>query len=216
MAANSLSRSGNVQIKGPAGSLESVVSMPASRQVPRGWAIVCHPHSLYGGTLRNKVVDYLSRALTSLGMASVCFNFRGVGGSGGIYDQGKGEQDDLLAVIEWCRMQAPEPHLCLAGFSFGAYVAAAVAQQYSPDYLITVSPPVSMFDLSLFTPPTCPWFVVQGTDDEIVSCEAVQAWVASLEPRPVMILVPAATHFFHGKLNILRDELIRALQPILP
>ena len=158
----------------------------------------------------------MSRSLTALGMACVRFNFRGVGDSGGIYDEGKGEQDDLLAVIKWCRMQAPESPLCLAGFSFGAYVAAAVAQRCSPDCLITVSPPVTMFDLSTFTPPTCPWYVVQGTDDEIVSCEAVRAWVASLEPRPVMILLPGATHFFHGKLNILRDQLIGALQPILP
>jgi alpha/beta superfamily hydrolase len=189
--------------------------MPTSGEVPRGWAIVCHPHPVYGGSLSNKVVDYLSRTLTSLGMACVRFNFRGVGDSGGAYDGGRGEQDDLLAIIEWCRTQAPEAPVWLAGFSFGAYVAAAVGQRYPPDYLITVAPPVSMFDLSRFTPPPCPWVVVQGTDDDIVSYEAVETWVASMQPRPVLLLLSGATHFFHGKLNNLREQLVSVLQPML-
>jgi len=188
--------------------------MPAAGQVPRGWSIVCHPHPLHGGSLRNKVVHYLSRTLTSLGMACVRFNFRGVGRSGGAYDQGQGEQEDLVAVIEWCRRQAHGSRLWLAGFSFGAYIAAVVAERCSPDCLITVSPPVRMFNPSTFNSPACPWYVVQGTEDEVVSCEAVQSWVASLQPRPALILLPGATHFFHGNLNNLHDRLISALEPL--
>lgn len=145
-------------------------------------------------------------------MESVRFNFRGVGASQGTYDQGRGEQDDLRAVIRWCRDQDADRPVWLAGFSFGAFVATAVATRTAPAGLINVAPPVRMIDFSGFSRPACPWYIVQGTEDEIVSFQAVKAWAARLTPPPELIVVEGATHFFHGRLNTLRERLQGALR----
>lgn len=147
-------------------------------------------------------------------MESVRFNFRGVGASAGTYDDGRGEQDDLRTVIQWCRDQDANRSVWLAGFSFGAFIATAVAAQEAPDCLVNVAPPVRMFDFSGFSRPACPWYIVQGTEDEIVSFQAVKDWAAAITPPPEMIIMEGATHFFHGKLNTLRDSLLDALGPI--
>ena len=110
---------------GPAGALECALDAPAG--APVGLAVVCHPHPLFGGTMDNKVVQTVARALLALGWSTVRFNFRGVGQSAGSWDDGRGEVEDALAVVAQHRV--PDQPLLLAGFSFGGYVAAEAASR---------------------------------------------------------------------------------------
>jgi len=132
------------RIVGPAGSIECAIDAPAG--APRGLAVVCHPHPQFGGTMDNKVVQTLARALLQLGWRSVRFNFRGIGASAGIWDEGRGEVDDALAVVTAFRAEAAGPPipLLLAGFSFGGYVAAEAASRLpdgeKPERLVLVGP----------------------------------------------------------------------------
>lgn len=195
-------------IPGPAGDLQAVTARPA--QVV-GVGVICHPHPLYGGTLRNKVVHYLARTLNELGIATVRFNFRGVEKSAGEYDQGRGEQDDCRAVIDWARAWQPERPLWLAGFSFGAYVALAVARENAPARLITVAPPVTVFSFEDMALPESPWLLIQGLEDEVVPAQQVLDWARGCRPQPEIVALDGVSHFFHGRLNLLRQTLLERL-----
>lgn len=197
-----------VWIPGPAGMLEGLTACPPEGRAMHGIGIVCHPHPLYGGTMNNKVVDVLSRALNDMGVGTLRFNFRGVGASEGEYGQGSGEADDLRAVLEWARRHRPDYPLWLAGFSFGAYVALSVAREYSLEALITVAPPINFFDFAALTPPSCPWILVQGEADEVVPAAEVLAWAERQSPSPGIVRLPDVGHFFHGRLNSLREHVI--------
>lgn len=200
-------------IAGPAGRLEIVVGLPDPSIALQGLAIVCHPHPLHAGTMDNKVVCYMARTLNSLGIGSVRFNFRGVGQSTGIYGEGHGETQDALAVAAWIKCHYPDSPLWLSGFSFGAYIALRAASLIDTAQLITIAPPVNFFDFSAINPPPCPWLVIQGTHDDVVPHDDVSAWIDALEPRPAFISMPNADHFFHGRLNCLRNVLVEALEP---
>jgi hypothetical protein len=196
-------------IKGPAGNLEAAFT---DKENAKGTAIVCHPHSLYGGTMNNKVVTTLARTFGDLGLRTGRFNFRGVGKSDGSYDAGIGETDDLLAVVNWVKQNYPDDDLWFAGFSFGSYVAARAATEIAVAQLVTVAPPVINFDFLSLKPITCPWLIVQGDQDEIVSPQAVFDWIETLNPKPILIRMPGSSHFFHGQLMELRRQLYAALQ----
>jgi alpha/beta superfamily hydrolase len=135
-----------VLIDGPAGRLEARVEDPAPGSGPRVVGVVCHPHPLFGGTLQNKVVHTLARTLQELAAPTVRFNFRGVGASEGVHDDGRGEVDDALAVIAWARARWECEPLWLAGFSFGAAVALHACATARPAALVTVAPPVKRPD----------------------------------------------------------------------
>mgnify|MGYP006284641489 FL=1 len=203
----------NVVIPGPAGPLEAIVEDPAEQVggEPPALAVVCHPHPLYQGTMRNKVVHTVARAANRLGAPSVRFNFRGVGASAGGWDEGRGETEDALAVIEWARRRWPGRPLWLAGFSFGSYVALQAAATAAPAALVTVAPPVQRFPLGEGPAPQLPWLVVQGQADELVDWQAVRAWVEARPQPPALVLLPETSHFFHGRLN----ELQAAVQDFL-
>lgn len=200
-----------VWIPGPVGRLQGVTNCPVAGQRIRAVAVVCHPHPLYGGTLNNKVVDYLARSFNELGVIAVRFNFRGVEASAGHYAQGKGEADDLRAVLAWVQTQYPACPLWLAGFSFGAYIALQVAHEYPLARLVTVAPPVNFFDFSQLQHPACDWLLVQGGADEVVPSEQVLDWAAAQRPAPAVMAMPGVGHFFHGQLRALRTGLLRYL-----
>lgn len=188
-------------IPGPAGQLEAVLHLPDNPEPPAAIAVVCHPHSLYGGSLRNKVVHILADAFTEMGLPTLRFNFRGVGKSGGRYNQGEGEQADLGAAVAWLRNRCPGAPLWLAGFSFGAYVAWRAHREVDAARLLLVAPPVGMFD---FGPPESapvPWLVILGSADEIVDPDAVRDWVNARPGSPEYVELEGASHFFHGRLN---------------
>ena len=198
-----------VEIPGPEGMLEGLTACP-ERETRGIVAVILHPHPLYGGTLNNKVVHYLSRTCNLLGIPSLRFNFRGVGKSAGHYDAGRGEVDDCLAVLDWVAGRRPGFPIWLAGFSFGAYVAyQAASRDRRVERLLTVAPPVNLFDFFSPPAPSCPWTVVQGEKDELVPAQEVRAWLQGLERQPEQIELPA-DHFFHGKLNLLQDALLDA------
>jgi len=197
---------------GPAGPLAVAVDRPAGTS--RGVALVTHPHPLYGGTMDNKVVQTLARAHVLAGWTAVRFNFRGVGQSAGSYDQGVGEVDDLLAVQ---RHVVGDQPWCLAGFSFGAFVAARALTHISKDSLnslVLVGLAASRFEV----PPLAPelqskTLVLHGDADETVPLQAVLDW-ARPQSLPVLVL-PGVGHFFHGQLPWLRGVVQRHLQSLV-
>jgi alpha/beta superfamily hydrolase len=199
-----------LSIGGPAGPLEAIVEDP--KLPSEGYAVVCHPHPLYGGTMDNKVVVTLARAIRETGIPTLRFNFRGVGSSAGTYDDGNGETADAGAVASYGALRWPGRQLLLAGFSFGAFVALRVALERGASRLITVAPPVDRFDFSALAAPRCPWLVVQGDSDDVVDPKRVLAWVKSCKPQPKLVAMPGAGHFFHGHLPMLRDAVIDAIR----
>lgn len=207
---------GNFTIRGPAGVLEGLVGCPEDAKAVPLIGIVCHPHSLHGGTMHNKVVHMLARSLEQLGLRTVRFNFRGVGGSGGRYDGGYGETEDLLAVLDWVRDCCPDSAVWLAGFSFGSYVALRAASLRTASQVVLVAPPVNHYDFAGMSMPNCHCLVIQGEEDEVVPAGAVRDWAAQLGSAPQLVMVPGATHFFHGRLNDLRTIVVELLAPRLP
>jgi uncharacterized protein len=204
-----------VSIEGRAGALEVMVEDPGAAGA--SYAIVCHPHPLFGGTMDNKVVTTVARALQETGIPTLRFNFRGVGASAGVFDQGVGETDDAEAVAAWGATRWPDRTLVVAGFSFGGYVALRLAQQRTlqhrpPRFLITIAPAVRLVDASSTAVPQCPWLVVQGDADDVVDPGTVIGWVNGLIPKPRLVVLPGVGHFFHGRLHDLRDAVIDAIR----
>lgn len=199
-----------LNLPGPAGELEAIISPPAAELAPV-ISIICHPHPLHGGAMQNKVVSTLARAFYDLGIWSIRFNFRGVGKSEGQYDEGRGEVDDLLAVAVWAKQQFPTHAIWLAGFSFGAYIAMqgathpALATEVKQ--LVTIAPAVTHFEFSPAVPISCPWLLIMGEADEVVPVGAVKAWVAQQSAKIQAIYLPEVGHFFHGHLVDLRERL---------
>lgn len=203
-------------LTGPAGRLECLSEMPEAEIARPATAVLCHPHPRHGGTMRNKVVTIMERALRELGLATVRFNYRGVGESEGEFDDGDGECADLLAVIEWVRRSRPDTDLWLGGFSFGAYVSLKAAQDLPVRQLISIAPPVERYGFSDFLPPNCPWLVVQGDEDDVVSPDAVVKWVETLDNGPDLVMMEGTGHFFHRRLMDLRGLIKNNVQSNLP
>jgi alpha/beta superfamily hydrolase len=194
-------------IAGPSGALEVLREEPVEGKPPERFAVVCHPHPLYGGTLDNKVVHTLARATLELGIPALRFNFRGVGASAGHFDEGRGEVDDALAVREWGRELWPQAVPWLLGFSFGAVVAIRAAARANPERVVAVAPAVDRFAVDDAVP-RCPWLIVQGDADEVVDPHKVLSWAARLTPAPTVAVLAGASHFFHGRLPELREAVI--------
>jgi len=195
------------RIAGPAGVIECAIDSPSGEAA--GIAVICHPHPVHGGTMDNKVAQTLARALVQLGFRAVRFNFRGVGGSEGAWDEGRGEVDDALAVIAQFR-EANRPFV-LAGFSFGAYVAAQAALQLGddakPQRLVLVGPSTQKQQMA---PVPADTIVVHGEADEVVPLAATFDW-ARPQSLPVIVL-PGVGHFFHGQLTLLKNVVVQQLQ----
>ena len=180
-------------IVGPAGRIECAVDQPQAAR--RGSALIAHPHPLFGGTLDNKVVQTLARAFVELGYETWRPNFRGVGATEGVHDEGAGELEDLHAVA---KALAPQS-LILAGFSFGASLQARLAQRVKADWLVLVGIGITRLE----APPVPEGsLVIHGENDDTVPLAAVLDW-ARPQDLPVVV-VPGAEHFFHRKLHVLK------------
>jgi alpha/beta superfamily hydrolase len=193
-------------IAGPVGVIECAIDEP---QTPvQGLAVVCHPHPLHGGTMDNKVVQTLVRAFLYVGCRAVRFNVRGVGASEGVWDEGRGEVEDALAVVRAFRQ--PGQTLMLGGFSFGGYVASQVAQRLPEGEhagrLVLVAPAVANFPVGTVPPGTV---VFHGEADEVVPLHAAFDW-ARPQHLPITVL-PGVGHFFHGQLAVLKQLVILSL-----
>ena len=205
-------------LDGPAGALEAVVDFPEPAEARPLVAVVCHPLPTEGGTMHNKVVTMVARALRELGATTVRFNFRGTGASAGEFDDGRGEREDLRAVVDWVQDARPGDRLWLAGFSFGAYVTLAAAAELLPDAVISIAPPAAGrgWDFAAIAAPDVPWLVVQGDADEIVDPNAVYAWIDGLARQPQLVRMPDTSHFFHRKLVDLRGAIQHETKAWLP
>ena len=199
--------------QGPAGALEIAVDKPTGES--RGVAVIAHPHPLFGGTLDNKVVQTLARAFVQSGWTAVRFNFRGVGGSAGSHDEGRGELEDFLAVVQHAAPAGDDQaRLALAGFSFGAFVTTHAFERLrltrNIEKLVLVGTSVSRA-------PAAPvdaaahnkTLVVHGEQDDTVLLLDVMDW-ARPQALPVTV-VPGVGHFFHGQLPLLKNLVIRHL-----
>ena len=205
-------------IAGPAGRIEAALDLPEPDAVPQPvLAIVCHPLPTEGGSMHNKVVTMTARALRESGITTLRFNFRGVGQSEGVFDDGQGELDDLRAVAAWARAEHPDKALWLAGFSFGAWVSLRAAVELGAAALVSIAPPVGRsWSFDDITIPTIPWLLIQGEADEIVDAGAVFDWVATLPTPPRLVKMPDTSHFFHRKLIDLRGAVKNGVRDWLP
>lgn len=209
-----------IAVAGPAGVIDVALDEPTGTRT--GVAVIAHPHPLFGGTRDNKVVQTMARALVALGYACWRPNFRGVGASEGVHDEGRGETDDLLAVVDAATGRAPDaspaapgaaspdrapgvpPALLLAGFSFGGFVQSRVADALEqagrgPREVVLIAPAVSRFEVRTVHART---LLVHGENDDVVPLPAVLEWARPQE-MPVVV-VPGADHFFHRKLPLLK------------
>lgn len=187
-------------LEGPAGAIETLVAMPPAPA--RGIAVVCHPHPLHGGALTNKVTYGLASSALKAGLVAARFNFRGVGRSAGAHDEGRGETEDTLAVVEWLRLQRPGVPLLLAGFSFGAFVSLKAAARARPALQVSIAPPFKYFAGEPLPPrPPAPWLVVHGRDDDVVRYDDTITVLKRYDPPPELVTLDGVGHFFHGRLG---------------
>ena len=184
-------------IDGHVGAIDVALNDPGSKR--RGIALIAHPHPLQGGTRDNKVVTTLARAFFSLDYCAARPNFRGIGASAGIYDQGIGETDDLVAVSEHLRKRLGDLPILLAGFSFGAFVQTRVVRRLTAERLALIAPAVNRFDAEPVAEDT---LVVHGDADDVVPLTAVLDW-ARPQNLPIVV-IPGGEHFFHGRLGQLQ------------
>ena len=200
-----------LELAGPSGPLEALLQECDSGP-PAFAALVCHPHPLYGGTLHNKVVQRVASTLHGLGATTLRFNFRGVGRSAGRFDDGRGELDDARAALESLRSRLPGTPLLVAGFSFGAWVAARLsAAEPGVAQLVLVAPPVAGEDFGVLRSAPVPKLVIQGTSDELCPLAALEAQFPGwAEPRRLM-KVEGASHFFDRRLGELAQALLEGL-----
>ena len=204
------SQTEKITLQGAAGRIEVQRDQPA--ETPRGVAVIAHPHPLFSGTMDNKVVQTLARAFVAGGWTAVRFNFRGVGASEGVHDEGRGELEDMLDVV---RQLAPEGPLAIAGFSFGAFVASGAVSRLWAGRDVrqivlvgtaaarnVVAPlPVEAHERAL---------VIHGEADDTVALSAVMDW-ARPQSLPVTV-IPGGGHFFHGQLPLLKSLVARHLR----
>jgi alpha/beta superfamily hydrolase len=194
-------------ISGAAGRLECALDLPEPDQfaTPRGVALVAHPHPLYGGTMDNKVAQTLARAFVALGYATARMNFRGVGQSAGAYDEGRGETDDMNALLTHMQQQYPGVAVALAGFSFGTFVQAQLQQrlterQSSAERLVLVGTAAGKWAMPPVPGNT---IVIHGEQDDTIPLTDVLDW-ARPQDLPVVV-IPGADHFFHRKLQHIKN-----------
>lgn len=185
-------------IAGPAGKIEVDINDPGDDR--SGIALIAHPHPLMGGTKDNKVVTTLARTLHALGNVALRPNFRGVGGTEGTHDEGRGETDDLVAVVRYAQQRYGVLPLTCAGFSFGSFVQTRVAKQLNPEKLVLVAPAVSRFETGAVASGT---LVIHGELDDVVPLSAVLDW-ARPQDLPIVV-IPGGEHFFHGRLHLVQQ-----------
>ncbi len=200
-----------LSLGGAAGAIEVLRDRAAAGVPEAGTAVIAHPHPLFGGTMDNKVVQTLARAFVACGYTAVRFNFRGVGASAGVHDEGRGETEDFLSVVQ---QLAPEGPLAIAGFSFGAFVASQATARLQPDRdirrLVLVGTAASRFEVAVLPPALHErTLVVHGEQDDTVPLAAVMDW-ARPQSLPVTV-VPGGGHFFHGQLPLLKSLVARHL-----
>jgi len=188
------------------GWLEAVLKEPD--EAPRGAAVVCHPHPVYGGTMHTKALYRAAQGLNEAGLVALRFNFRGVGTSTGSHDQGIGERDDLRDAMDWLEARYPFLPMVVGGFSFGSMVGLGVGvEDPRAVALLGLGLPVDKaeYDYSYLADTDKPVLVVQGEEDEFGSGAAAAAVLESMGPQITLVRVPGADHYFTERLDELKE-----------
>jgi alpha/beta superfamily hydrolase len=194
-------------LAGPAGKMEALLDLPEG--APRGIALVAHPHPLYGGTMDNKVAATLARTFVALGYVAARFNFRGVGASEGLHDDGRGEVDDMAVMMAHMQEQYPGLPVALAGFSFGTFVQAQLQQRLvqegrPAERLVLVGTAAGKWPMPEVPADT---ILIHGELDDTITLQQVFDW-ARPQDLPVLV-IPGADHFFHRKLGHIKNFVIQ-------
>ena len=194
-------------------TLEAVLHRPTGGRFPA--AIVCHPHPLHGGDMDNSVVTAICQALAEAGIAALRFNYRGVGRSEGSFGDGVGERSDALAALAYLRQlpEVDETKVCVIGYSFGAGVAVAAADEQTAA-LVAVSTPTfgrGLPELSF----RCPTMLISGENDQVAPPARLAALVQAIGPQCQLAIVRRADHFWGGQESKLAEEVARFLQRAL-
>ncbi len=194
----------HVDIFGKAGRIEALYR---ELQDPAAVAVVCHPLPSGGGTLHNKVVFRAARGLENANVATLRFNFRGVGASAGTFDSGEGEQDDFLSALAWVTKQHPDKPVLTGGFSFGAWVSSrAACEVESVRALFLIGTPVNKYDFSHLRSCEKPILFLHGTQDEygdVTKLEQLSQQVRNAET----VIVTGADHFFTKQIEAVEETL---------
>jgi len=192
------------ELTGPAGRLDLKIDLPAG--APRAVAVIAHPHTQYGGTLQTRPVAYIARALTGIGVAAVRFNFRGAGTSAGTFDEGRGEQDDFRAVVDYAADRWPQVPIWAVGMSFGSWVAlSAGAKDPRVTQLVAIAPPVDRYDYAAAITAGKPVFLIHGEADELISVKLVRRFYGQLSEPRELVVIEDADHMFDGRVSILAE-----------
>lgn len=192
-----------VIFNGPAGRLEGRYQPGRTDNAPV--AIVLHPHPQFGGTMNNQIVYDLFYMFVERKFAVLRFNFRGVGRSQGLFDQGQGELSDAAAALDWLQTINPEARTCwIAGFSFGAWIGMQLLMRRPEiEGFISVAPPANLYDFSFLAPCPSSGLIVHGDRDMVVPTIAVQGLVDRLKTQRGIIIdhetIAGANHFFETK-----------------
>ena len=193
--------------------VELILTTP-TRITSNRFGLLAHPHPLHAGTMNNKVVTTVARALRDSGIPSIRFNFRGVGKSDGEFDCGVGEAWDLIKLSSIIREVFAISDIILAGFSFGAYVGYRACHQVMPERMISIAPAVNHGDFTEFGVPSLPWFIVAAANDEIVPITDITKWHQHLVPEPKLHVFKDCGHFFHGRLVELKQTLMDIISDV--
>ncbi|HUJ16288.1 MAG TPA: alpha/beta fold hydrolase [Thermoanaerobaculia bacterium] len=202
----------HVDLYGSAGRLEALYR---ELQDPAGIAVICHPHPLGGGTLHNKVVFRAARGLENANVATLRFNFRGVGASTGKHDEGEGEQDDVMTAIEWAKRKHPGKKLIVGGFSFGAWVASRVACELAEvDAIFLIGTPVDKYDFGYLRSCEKPILFLHGTEDEMGDVGKLEKLVPQVR-NAESVIVTGADHFFSKQLDAVEETIRQWAEEVL-
>lgn len=194
----------HVDLYGKAGRLEALYR---DLQDPAAVAIVCHPLPTHGGTLHNKVVFRAARGLENANVATLRFNFRGAGTSGGRFEAGEGEQEDVTAAIEWVKRKHPGKKLIVGGFSFGSWVASRVACELPDvDAVFLIGTPVNKYDFGYLRHCEKPMLLLHGTKDEYGDVAKVEA-LSQIIRNAESVIVTGADHFFTKQLEAVEETM---------
>jgi len=165
-------------------------------------AVISHPHPLMGGDMGNSIVETLAEALFAGGISTLRFNFRGVGKSTGTFDDGRGEQDDVLAAVSFMEEQGIREILPV-GYSFGAWVNAGILNRRNLLPALFVSPPINLFSFDFPALRGKVGLIVCGNQDPYCPTERIKGVAAKLACR--LDIIPDADHFFQSRENDLAE-----------
>lgn len=203
----------HVNIPSPQGHLEGILKPEEEGTAPEYVSVVCHPHPLYGGTMHNKVVFKIAQTLHSMNIPALRFNFRGVGHSSGIYDEGRGEMDDVRYALEFMSRRYPSVPAIMAGFSFGSFVGLRVAAiDDRVQAMIGLGVPAHWFGSDTLQGCHKPKLLIHGTNDELAPYQAAVQWFEQIPAPKSMVAVPEADHFFQGHLDEVQAIIVEFVQ----